>query len=85
MTQRVMELTKLKRELSMLPATKLREVRKFVRELLPDQKPKKRNVKALEGIWEGLGWEKVDIEAEVKKLRKESSEQILKKFERWDT
>jgi hypothetical protein len=81
MNTRAIELTEIKRDLANLPANKLAEVREYIRKLLPKSQEKK-EVQSLEGIWAGLGWEKIeDLEGEIRKLRKESSEAILKKFQ----
>ncbi len=86
MTTRAIELTEIKRDLANLPADKLADVREYVRKLLQKTRPAPRNVESLEGIWEGLGWEKIDnLEGEIRKMRKESSENILKKFNKWNS
>ncbi len=86
MTSRAIELTEIKRDLANLPADKLAEVREYVRKLLQKSRPTPSDVESLEGIWEGLGWEKIDdLEGEVRKMRKEMSENILKKFDTWNS
>ena len=86
MTTRAIELTEIKRDLANLPADKLSDVREYVRKLLRKSRPAPSNVESLEGIWEGLGWEKIeDLEGEIRKMRKESSENILKKFDTWNS
>ncbi len=86
MTPRAIELTEIKRDLANLPADKLAEVREFIRTLLRNIRPAPSNVESLEGIWEGLGWEQFgDLEGEVRKLRKESSEHLLNKCDRWSS
>lgn len=81
MNTRAIELTQIKHDLATLPPDKLRRVRDFVRSM----KPREKKVEALEGIWEGLGFEKIDnLEDEIRKLRQESAEQILKKFDTWN-
>jgi hypothetical protein len=85
MTPRAIELTEIKRDLANLPADKLAKVREYVRKLLPTPRPAKQAVQPLRGIWKGLGWEKIDdLEEEIRKLRRESSEHILKRFENSD-
>ncbi|HET6400690.1 MAG TPA: hypothetical protein VFH95_04745 [Candidatus Kapabacteria bacterium] len=81
MTTRAIELTEIKRDLANLPADKLAEVREYVRKLLKNIRPNPGHVESLEGIWEGLGWEKLDLEEEIRTLRGEASEQILKRFD----
>ena len=68
-----------------MPSNKLSEVRKFIRTLIP-YRPEKKNIESLEGIWEGIGFEKIDnLEEEIRNLRKESEEQILKRFNDWNS
>jgi hypothetical protein len=81
MTIRAIELTEIKRDLANLPADKLAEVREYVRKLLPASRSPKKHVEPLRGIWKGLGWEKIDLEEEIRKLRRESSEHILRRFD----
>lgn len=87
MTQRVIELTALKRELAHLPESKLHEVREFIRRFLSGSGgPDQRNVRSLEGIWAGLGWETVnDPESEIRKLRSEGSRHALDRNKDWNT
>ena len=86
MTTRAIELTEIKRDLANLPADKLAEVREYVRKLLRKGRPIPSNIESLEGIWEGLGWEKIDdLEGEIRKMRKESSGNILKKLDKWNS
>jgi hypothetical protein len=80
MTTRAIEMTEIKRDLANLPPDKLAEVREYVRKLLPTTRTKP-HVEPLRGIWKGLGWEKIDLEKELKTLRRESSEHILKRFD----
>ena len=83
MNMSAIELAEIKQDLARVPENKLPEVHEFVRRLIPSSR---RNVQPLEGIWEGIGFEKIDdLEQELRKLRRESSEQILKKFDDWNS
>ena len=67
--------------LKCLPKNKLKEVDDFIQFLVFKSKTKvKEKSKSLEGIWEDIGFEKlVDIDAEIIKMRKELSENVLNK------
>jgi alanyl-tRNA synthetase len=81
MNMQAIDLTEIKHDLATLPPDKLRRIRDFVRSM----KPREKKIEALEGIWEGLGFEKIDnLEEEIRKFRRENSEQILKKFDKWN-
>ena len=82
MSSRAIELTEIKRDLAKLPESKLAEVHDYIRQRIPNSNGDERNIKSLEGIWEGLGWEKIeDLEGELRQIRKENAAQILKRFE----
>lgn len=73
------KLAEIKRKLSLLPGSKLDEVNNFVSFLLSRHKGNgKRNIQ-MKGIWAGKGFEKVDVQKEVKSLRKDISKSILRK------
>jgi hypothetical protein len=73
------KLVEIKRKLSRLPGSKLDEVNDFVGFLLSRHKRNgKRNIQ-MKGIWAGKGFEKVDVQKEVKSLRKDVSKSILRK------
>ena len=73
------KLAEIKRKLSLLPGSKLDEVNTFVGFLLSRHKGKgKRNIQ-MKGTWAGKGFEKVDVQKEVKSLRKDVSKSILRK------
>lgn len=64
-----LKITEISKELSMLPAEKLNEVKNFIDLILSKKKPKKKKIVQLEGIWEGKGFEKINIEGELKTIR----------------
>ena len=73
------KLAEIKRKLSRLPGSKLDEVNDFVGFLLSRDKREGRKNIHMKGIWAGKGFEKVDVQKEIKSLRKDISKSILKK------
>ena len=67
--------------LKYLPKNKLKEVDDFIQFLVFKSKTKvKEKSESLAGIWENIGFEKlVDIDAEIIKMRKELSKNVLNK------
>lgn len=66
-----LKLTKINKQLSMLPDDKLNEVSDFIGFILSKNKVAKRKIVRLEGIWEGKGFEKLDIKKELDSFKKE--------------
>ena len=62
----------------MIPPHKLDEVEEFVSFILTRKKIKAKGVVKLGGIWEGRGFEKLNINKELKSLRNDFSKAILK-------
>jgi hypothetical protein len=73
------KLVEIKRKLSRLPGYRLDEVNNFVGFLLSRDKREGRKNIHMKGIWAGKGFEKVDVQKEIKSLRKDISKSILKK------
>ncbi len=73
------KLAEIKRKLSRLPGSKLDEVNDFVGFLLSRHKGEGRKNIQMKGIWAGKGFEKIDVQKEIKSLRKDISKSILKK------
>ena len=77
--------SKIKWNLTRLSPKEVEEVNNLVQSLL-EQKKTERRIVNLEGIWENIGFEKIlDLEGEIKKIRKELAEQLLRRSERWNT
>ncbi len=80
MSQLNLTVDKIKQKLSKIPEEKLIEVDDFIDFLLVKTQKSSPNIVKLEGIWEGLGFEKIqNLEADIKKIRKDISGSILKK------
>lgn len=54
-------LSKIKTKLDTIPGDKLVEINDFVEFILAKSKPRRRKIVKLEGVWEGLGFEKINI------------------------
>jgi ribosomal protein L19 len=67
------KLAEIKRKLSRLPGSKLDEVNTFVGFLLSRHKEEGRKNIHMRGIWAGKGFEKIDVQKEIKSLRKDIS------------
>ncbi len=73
------KLVEIKRKLSQLPGYRLDEVNNFIGFLLSRDKREGRKNIHMKGIWAGKGFEKVDVQKEIKALRKDISKSTLKK------
>lgn len=72
-------ISELNKKLNQLPPEKIEEVKDFIDFLVSHHKQKKKIAK-LCGIWGGKGFEKItNLEAEIKVVKKELSQSILKK------
>jgi len=74
-----LKVAEIKKDLALLPEDKLDEVRDFISFILSRKKERRKKIVQMKGIWKGKGFEKLDIDEELKAARKEMSESILKK------
>jgi len=75
-----MILQKIKSKLDRVPEDKLGGIDDFIDFILFKSKPGNRNIAKLEGIWEGLGFEKLDnLESEIMKIRKEAGQSLSRR------
>lgn len=80
MTQLILPVDKIKQKLSKIPDDKLREIDDFIDFLLIKSPKPARNIVRLEGVWKGLGFEKIqNLETDIKNIRKKISSAILKR------
>ncbi|NIR49293.1 hypothetical protein GWO43_12405 [candidate division KSB1 bacterium] len=69
----------LKQKIAQLPEKKLAEVESFLKRLLSKEIEPKKPIN-LKGIWENKGFENIsDLDSELKSIRRELEESILKK------
>jgi hypothetical protein len=57
-------------QLSFVPVNRLDEIQRFIEYILITTKIQKKRPISVRGIWENKGFEKIDIEKELKDLRK---------------
>jgi hypothetical protein len=74
-----LKVAEIKKNLALLPEDKLDEVKNFISFVLSRSKEKKKKIVQMKGIWKGKGFEKLNIDNELKAARKEMAESILKK------
>jgi len=74
-----LKVAEIKKDLALLPEDKLDEVKDFISLVLSKDKEKKKILVQMKGIWKGKGFEKLNIDNELKVTRKEMAESILKK------
>ena len=74
-----LKVAEIKKDLALLSEDKLDEVKDFISFVLSRNKEKKKKIVQMKGIWKGKGFEKLNIDKELKVARKEMAESILKK------
>jgi hypothetical protein len=68
--------------LSFVPANRLDEIQRFIEYILYTTKARKKRLISVRGIWENKGFEKIDIEKELKDIRKNIQQNLdRKKFD----
>jgi hypothetical protein len=72
------KLARINKQLAMIPPHKLDEVEDFVSFILIRKKIKAKGVVKLAGIWEGKGFEKLNLKKDLKSFRNDLSKSILK-------
>jgi hypothetical protein len=87
MNDTALAISRIKRLLDRVKPEKIREVEDFVEFLTEKdaEKPGAKKVRKMEGIWKGLGFENIDVDKEIREIRKESAESLLKRSNRWNT
>ena len=72
-----LKVAEIKKDIALLPEDKLDEVKDFISFVLSRNKEKKKKIVQMKGIWKGKGFEKLNINKELKVARKEMSESIF--------
>lgn len=71
------EVEMIKQQINKLPADQLTDLSNYVDTLLKNDVQSKRQIRKLEGIWEGLGFETLEIENEISTIRSEIDQSIF--------
>jgi hypothetical protein len=66
-------------KISVIPEERIKEVKTFIDFILSQSDLDAEKPINLQGIWKDKGFEKIDVEAELKKIRKEMESSILKR------
>lgn len=74
-----LKIAKINKQLAMIPPHKLDEVEDFVSFILSRKKVKAKGAIKLGGIWQGKGFEKLNLKKEMKSLRSNLSKAISKR------
>jgi hypothetical protein len=76
---------KIRKNLNKIPPNVLKQVSDYIEFLLEKHARHERRILKFEGIWQGLGFEKlVDLESQIRDLRKETNDSLLKRVDRWN-
>lgn len=80
MPSNALHITLIHKNINLLPADKLQEVKDFIEFLCIKAVPCKKNIAKLGGIWQGKGFEQLtDLEEELKDIRMKATESMLRK------
>jgi hypothetical protein len=75
----------IKLKLADVPQEKLTEVYDFIEFILLRSKPKQKKIVKFEGIWKGLGFEKIDdLESEIREIRQKSDQLMSERIHKWN-
>jgi len=85
MTTATMTINKITSKLVEVPVEKLPEIFNFIEFVLQQSKPGPKNIVKLEGIWKGLGFEKINhLESEIRDIRKKSGQMMSERIKKWN-
>lgn len=80
------DIQQIKRRLQRMKPSEISTIKEFVEFLARKNSAdvSTRKIVRLKGIWKGKGFERIDIEKEIKEVRKELGEQIEKRAQKWN-
>ena len=86
MNDTAVAISRIKRMLDRVKPEKIQQIEDFVQFIAEKDAeiPGGKKVKKMEGIWEGLGFENIDEEKEIREIRRESEESLLKRSKKWN-
>lgn len=80
-------MTKVKQNLFKIPKARLAEINDFIEFILSKTESNRlKQVEKLEGIWQGLGFERIsDLDNSIREIRDESEKAMLDRVAKWNT
>jgi hypothetical protein len=76
---------KIRQNLNKIPPNILKEVSDYIEFLLEKYAWQERKILKFEGIWQGLGFEKLtDLESQIRDLREHANDSLLNRVEKWN-
>ena len=76
---------KIRKNLNKIPPKVLKQVSDYIEFLLEKHARQERRILKFEGIWQGLGFEKLaDLESQIRDVRKETNDSLLNRVARWN-
>ena len=87
MKEREVTLTMVKQKVFELPEDQLQEVYDFLDFIVMKAKTTQtKRVKKLEGIWEGIGFERIsNLEQDIRDIRRDSEQALIQRMAQWNT
>lgn len=79
MRSSAMKKIEINKKLSLMPENKIDEVNDFIEFIISKTPDRKRKPMKLRGIWKNKGFENIDIESELKAIRRDLTDSTLKK------
>lgn len=80
MPSKALHIAQIHKNINLLPADKLQEVKDFIEFLCVKATPRKKNIAKLGGIWQGKGFENLtDLDGALKDIRLKAINSILER------
>jgi len=77
MRSRAMKKIEISKKLSIMPEYKIDEVNDFIEFIISKAHVRKRKPVKLRGIWKNKGFENIDLESELKAIRRDLTDSIV--------
>ena len=86
MKEREVTLTMVKQKVFELPEDRLQEVYDFLDSIvMKAEATQVKRVKKLEGIWEGIGFERIsNLEQDIRDIRRDSEQALIQRIAQWN-
>ncbi len=85
MESETVSLSQIRQKLFRIPCERLHEISHLIESILRESEPVRR-VERMEGIWEGIGFEKIpDLDKDIREIRGLSERMLSQRIARWNT